>query len=350
MAKMLTPSPSLLQNLLPQFQARYPLGSLSSDLLTIHQGHYVVRSTVQVAGVILATGLASASDVEAAEDRSKIRALEGLGLGSPVPTLTATPLMPSETGGQPIPSASPRSDLLDATEFSEFNSQDWLASHLPGRLTADAGASPGRSVDFSKASFSEASSALGEPTPSDLSMELSTAQATAPARMPQEVDTPPLTPVRTVNRFEFSADLPLPDAPVANPVPPLPVPVGDPSEPPQLESPQLAVVQSEKFSEKLSEKASEKPSEKPKRSAAVKAELTEPTHLVATIPTRAADRSEEIAKIGIEVKRLGWSPEQGKEYLKRTYGKRSRQELSDAELLDFLHYLETQPSVMQTPF
>lgn len=55
-------------------------------------------------------------------------------------------------------------------------------------------------------------------------------------------------------------------------------------------------------------------------------------------------------KIGIEMKRLGWSTEQGREYLKRTYGKRSRQELNDAELLDFLRYLETQPSPMQTPF
>ncbi|QYO67858.1 hypothetical protein [Leptolyngbya sp. 7M] len=67
-------------------------------------------------------------------------------------------------------------------------------------------------------------------------------------------------------------------------------------------------------------------------------------------PQNTSDRSEEIMKIGIEMKRLGWSTEQGREYLKRTYGKRSRQELDDAELLDFLHYLEGQPSPLQTPF
>jgi len=36
--------------------------------------------------------------------------------------------------------------------------------------------------------------------------------------------------------------------------------------------------------------------------------------------------------------------------LQKTYGKRSRQELNDDELMDFLHYLETQPSSAQMPF
>lgn len=68
------------------------------------------------------------------------------------------------------------------------------------------------------------------------------------------------------------------------------------------------------------------------------------------VSTASVDRSQEVMRIGIEMKRLGWSTEQGREYLKRTYGKRSRQELDDAELLDFLHYLESQPSTLQAPF
>jgi hypothetical protein len=55
------------------------------------------------------------------------------------------------------------------------------------------------------------------------------------------------------------------------------------------------------------------------------------------------DRSDEIARIGVEMKRLGWTTIQGREYLKQRYGKRSRQELNDSELLDFLAYLESQP-------
>lgn len=56
------------------------------------------------------------------------------------------------------------------------------------------------------------------------------------------------------------------------------------------------------------------------------------------------DRSDEIARIGVEMKRLGWTTIQGREYLKQRYGKRSRQELNDSELLDFLAYLESQPA------
>jgi hypothetical protein len=56
------------------------------------------------------------------------------------------------------------------------------------------------------------------------------------------------------------------------------------------------------------------------------------------------DRSDEIARIGVEMKRLGWTTIQGREYLKQRYGKRSRQELNDSELLDFLAYLESRPA------
>ncbi len=38
----------------------------------------------------------------------------------------------------------------------------------------------------------------------------------------------------------------------------------------------------------------------------------------------------------------GWTSEQGREYLERTYGKRSRHQLTDEELMSFLLYLEDQ--------
>ncbi len=58
-------------------------------------------------------------------------------------------------------------------------------------------------------------------------------------------------------------------------------------------------------------------------------------------PLETTDFSSDIAKTDIELKRLGWTPEQGSAYLQKTYGKRSRRLLTDAELLDFLHYLES---------
>ena len=55
------------------------------------------------------------------------------------------------------------------------------------------------------------------------------------------------------------------------------------------------------------------------------------------------DLSDVIAKTDVEIERLGWTKEQGKEHLKKTYGKLGRTLLSEEELLDFLRYLESQP-------
>ena len=46
----------------------------------------------------------------------------------------------------------------------------------------------------------------------------------------------------------------------------------------------------------------------------------------------------------IELKRLDWSVEQAREYLLKTYDKRSRQVLSDDELIEFLEFLKRLPS------
>jgi hypothetical protein len=56
------------------------------------------------------------------------------------------------------------------------------------------------------------------------------------------------------------------------------------------------------------------------------------------------DFSDVIARTNVELKRLGWTNQQGRDYLVQTYGKRSRQLLTDAELLDFLNHLESQPT------
>ena len=49
-------------------------------------------------------------------------------------------------------------------------------------------------------------------------------------------------------------------------------------------------------------------------------------------------------KIDLEMKRLNWTKEQGRDYLLSTYGKRSRLHLLDDELFEFLHYLENLPN------
>ena len=41
------------------------------------------------------------------------------------------------------------------------------------------------------------------------------------------------------------------------------------------------------------------------------------------------------------IRRLGWTKDQGKNYLQAKYGKRSRLHLTDKQLLDFLYYLSS---------
>ena len=66
-------------------------------------------------------------------------------------------------------------------------------------------------------------------------------------------------------------------------------------------------------------------------------------------PLETTDFSSDIAKTDIELKRLRWTPEQGRAHLLKTYGKRSRQHLTDNELLDFLHYLESLSTPTESP-
>ena len=59
-------------------------------------------------------------------------------------------------------------------------------------------------------------------------------------------------------------------------------------------------------------------------------------------PDTPLDFSDIIARTDVEMKRLGWTQAQGRNYLLQTYGKKSRHVLSDRELIEFLKFLESQ--------
>ncbi|MEC4892246.1 MAG: hypothetical protein SAL07_02610 [Oscillatoria sp. PMC 1051.18] len=66
--------------------------------------------------------------------------------------------------------------------------------------------------------------------------------------------------------------------------------------------------------------------------------------------TKASQRSPEMDRdllmegTSVEIKRLGWSETQGRDFLNERYGKRSRHSLTDEELSEFHQYLLQQPS------
>lgn len=290
--------------MLLQFQARYPTGSLISELLTIYHGKFVVRVSVQVEGVTRATGMAAAETPELAEDRARIRALAVIEIDktraesvetSEVHTDNISNLAPlsyAEPKKEPIYSVPPLAQQVSAPEAppspllpliprgdhatsedakgelrrlepdfplltlvpreSHASSED--GGELRSRLASDE--SPPVSVDTQNGSTEEAANSLGDVTP----------------------------------------DLPLDYT--------------------------------------------------PEESADSLAQTNAEIEMRKSVPV---DLSDAIARTSIELKRLNWSNQQGREYLKKQYGKRSRQELTDEEMLEFLHYLESQPTSVE-PF
>jgi len=328
-------SSSSLPALLNQFQTRYPMGCISAELLTIHQEQYVIRALIQVGGITIATAMAADSKLETAEDRAKLRVLEAA-----IPSTSSAVLPPillsNPTNPEVIPSSTPQFNQLDQTHAA-FGGQP---TSQPDRSTepeiAPTAASqsqpdyePADQPNYSPTALPDPVFEIGSGTetadllptiqPSSLSAPFSTAASLPSSQSSWE------TEFQSVSQLHSTAL--------------------DPSI--QTNSVQTSSVQTSPVTGSLRTSKTERAN---KRTA----ELSTNAPIESTAPEPAdpepADRSEEIMRIGIEMKRLGWSTEQGREYLKRTYGKASRSKLDDAELLDFLHYLEMQPSPLQTPF
>ncbi|MCJ2543992.1 hypothetical protein [Thermostichus vulcanus] len=55
------------------------------------------------------------------------------------------------------------------------------------------------------------------------------------------------------------------------------------------------------------------------------------------------DLSDIIAQTDVELQRIGWSNKEGREFLESRFHKKSRHQLTDTELREFLRYLKQQP-------
>jgi hypothetical protein len=241
-----------------QFQSRYPAGSLTSELLQIHQGSFVVRVALQVGGATLATGMAAASTIEQAEDQARLRALAVLGI------------YPAAANYET------QAELMAADED--------LSPGLPARLSPARKRSSAVQPSYEQAEW--------EFSPTDFAPELE-------------------------DNLLRQADLE-PEAPVSN------------------GGQQGARRQSIDQSAIAAREASQAEKRKPAR------DRSKP--LAAPPEPEPLDLSDIIAQTSVELKRLGWNESRGRTHLQQTYGKRSRQQLTDDELLDFLHYLQNESS------
>lgn len=270
--------------MLDDFRLQYPKGSLKSDFLGIEHGLFVVRTTVEVEGTSLGNGLAAAPTLEVAEDRARIRAL------------------------QTVLSAKNRSDAPpQAAEAPESHPEPPPAAIAhPAPPTAKPVPSSNGTVPPRQTESIPEVARSPEPEPEPV-----------PEIQRSSAPPPKATPIEAKIDLSPAAEAFHPPDASLSLEPELPFDADSPE--PALLSPPL--------------ETEPKPTPPtPEKSA------------IASASVEAIDFSEVIARSNRELKRLGWTSEQGRNYLLQTYGKRSRQLLSDEELLEFVQFLEREPS------
>lgn len=213
---------------LEKFRAQYPEGGLTADLVSLHDGQYIVRAVIAYKGGVLATGLAAHTDVTIAEDQARERAIAALIIHPTTSPQASAP--PIENA--PINERSHPSENVQLTDLSSDH--------------------------------------LSEPAEEDLG-----------------------PPIDIIN-----------DDPTHHPL----IDEGPIESSPPAAKPSVATLALENY--------------------------THSPHPV--------DLSDVMAQTSVELTRLGWTSEQGREYLERTYGRRSRHQLTDEELMSFLLHLEDQ--------
>lgn len=288
--------------MLAQFQSLYPKGSLISELVQIFQGKYIVRASVQIEGVTRATGMAAAETVEAAEDQARTRALIVLGITNAPPesvAFTSNPISQEQLN----PSLNTKGGLSEST-YSSAKEGDFVVTQWPAVSDKEISMPPSKvrnikpevvTTSNEQYEYSSAAPLLSDTYSQDLGQNF-------PVTTNRELEFDP-----PVEKLEISFD----NQPENQTFPPISANNVTPFTP-RSYSPQEDVVT---------------PSVTGKRK-----KKAEPV-----------DLSDVIAKTDVELQRLGWTPEQGREHLIKTYGKRGRTLLTEEELHGFLKFLQSEP-------
>ncbi|PSB24164.1 hypothetical protein [Stenomitos frigidus] len=314
-----------LHPLFVQLQTRYPTSGLLTELVQIHADRFVVRAIVSLGSMTLATSLAAATTVEHAEDQARLRVLALIGIRpgalSDLPAVSDLSKMPFPSyGTQPQPTMQPIAEALHDVVSPTVLDRVGRESVMPktGMSAAIAPLSP---VSLPTQSFEPpALTKAALPLivyPSDVALDPSD----APDYDDETFEPEPFEPESfEPQSFEFD---PEPSEPQSFE----PEPSAIEKTPPSLDTPAATATESQS------------PKSKPRKPSTGKE-----TPAVEAPSGTSRDLSSLISQIGVEIDRIGWSKRQGSTYLQKTYGKKTRSELTDDELEDFLTYLNTQPS------
>ena len=283
---------------LAKFRQHYPQGSLVSELIDIDRGTYIVGVSVIINNIVLSTGLAGADTVETAEDLARERAIAAL--------------------------------MLDSYNLSESGNLDRTKSqnNAVTGITKEA---------LTKAASSE----------QKLTLEDKSSIENDKVQLPEDI-APPV--VQSAPNVLSSTE----DSTLTTPL------SFEPEIQEQTNNNDVAVEetaaplteQSVSSSANLFAGTSNLDAYKALQDNPTSSEASEKTSTTSAInaETSQVDILEEVNfneikhQTDLEIKRLGWTKDDGREFLKSRYGKRSRLQLTDRQLLEFLQYLASQPS------
>jgi hypothetical protein len=275
-----------------RFWQQYPQGSILSDLVQIHNGTYVVRVTLSSAGQPLVATLAAAEQLETAQSIARSQAMQMLGCGETVELLSVNgfnPLVMEETPALIVPSAIPDEILAEPSENPELATNQ--SSVELTKSQASANDEPAFYPETEQLPLTNGSAA----TPQiEIEMPVETSESIAPSTLP------------LVKRLqeETAIEEPIGEVPVSSP-------------PAKSRSKKAPVAENPPPS--LPNDASETPTD------------AAPLSVTDIIPL-----------INMELKRLNWSREQGRDYMVALYNKRASSLLSDEELFGLLQHLRNE--------
>lgn len=386
--------------MLAEFQRLYPTGCLTSELVQIYNGKYIIRANVEIEGMMRASGMAASECLEEAEDRARQRAImvlpiitdiEGVSTGSVIHPQQAENLphktrasIPSTQNSQtdnvnPQDLTTPKLELKATGEETESKSnntnqkQRQKTSQSQAVKTEQIPPTANLSLETELIKQSEPTKTEQIPLPADITPEPETIpelikepepvkmeQIPATANLPPEevVDQqPPILepetinpnpiPISETNNFGVpGAEIPPTNITPAVTEPMLPI-IPDTEAPPPAPS-QSIVEPSLPFDQPSYDPGSNVTPFTPRNpvpeSANTTKSETKTTSKRGRKKSEPVDLSGIIAETDVEMQRLGWTPEQGREYLIQTYKKRGRTLLDENELIDFLNYLKSQPT------
>ena len=269
---------------LAKFRQHYPQGSLVSELVGTDRGTFIVKVSVIVNEAIIATGLAGADRVETAEDIARERAISLLMLdGQNTASQTKNGFEQQSQKETLVTSSQPSPSSKSAPPLPTTQKPDEV-SH-PSKVEAS------KTVNFSEYPTKQETPSYSVPPQQNFTPETDT-EIVDNGRIIEEASEPQEVTANSANLFEGTADF----------------------------TPDLV-------SENLSPDNEDVPSD-----------------IASTDTLEEVNFNEIKHQTDLEIKRLGWTKDDGREFLKSRYGKRSRLQLTDNQLLEFLQYLASQPS------